>query len=44
MLPLALSGVALVLSLVALVVAWRRRPLPPAAPAASETSREDVNV
>lgn len=44
MLPLALSGVALVLSLVALVVAWRRRPLPPAAPAASEPSREDVNV
>jgi periplasmic copper chaperone A len=44
MLPLALSGVALVLSLVAIVVAWRRRPLPPAAPAASETSREDVNV
>lgn len=44
MLPLALSGVALVLSLVALVVAWRRRPLPPAAPTASEPSREDVNV
>ena len=44
MLPLALSGVALALSLVALVVAWRRRPLPPAAPAASEPSREDVDV
>jgi periplasmic copper chaperone A len=44
MLPLALSGAALVLSLVALVVAWRRRSLPPAAPAASEPSRKDVNV
>jgi uncharacterized protein YcnI len=43
-LPLALSGAALALSLVALVVAWRRRPLPPAAPTASEPSREDVNV
>jgi uncharacterized protein YcnI len=43
-LPLALSGAALVLSLVALVVAWRRRPLRPAAPTASEPSREDVNV
>jgi uncharacterized protein YcnI len=42
--PLVLSGAALVLSLVALVVAWRRRSLPPAAPAASEPSREDVNV
>jgi hypothetical protein len=44
MLPLALSGVALLLSLAALVVAWRRRPLPPAEPTASEPSREDVNV
>jgi len=44
MLPLALSGAALVLSLVALVVAWRRRPVRPAAPAASDPSPEDVNV
>jgi periplasmic copper chaperone A len=44
MLPLALSGAALALSLVALVVAWRRRPLPPAAPAASEPTRKNVNV
>jgi uncharacterized protein YcnI len=44
MLPLALSGVAVLLSLAALVVAWRRQPLPPAEPTASEPSREDVNV
>jgi uncharacterized protein YcnI len=44
MLPMALSGAALVVSLVALVVAWRRRPVPPAAPAESEPSPEDVNV
>jgi uncharacterized protein YcnI len=44
MLPLALSGAALVLSLVALVLAWRRRPVPSAVPAASEPNREDVNV
>ena len=44
MLPLALSGAALVLSLVALVLGWRRRPVPSAVPAASEPNREDVNV
>ena len=44
-LPLVLSGVAVLLSLIAAVLAWRRgrRPAPAAEPAASPT-REDVNV
>jgi uncharacterized protein YcnI len=44
-LPLVVSGAALALSVVALVLAWRggRRP-PPAAEAASLSTREDVNV
>jgi uncharacterized protein YcnI len=44
-LALILSGVALVLSVFAVVLAWRRsrRPAPPAEPASAAT-REDVNV
>ena len=44
-LPLVISGAALVLSLVAAVLAWRRGRRPsPAAEAASTPTREDVNV
>jgi uncharacterized protein YcnI len=44
-LPLVVSGVALALSLVAVVLAWRRRRRPaPAVDAAATPTREDVNV
>jgi uncharacterized protein YcnI len=44
-LPLLVSGLALALSLVAVVLAWRLRRRPAAAPdAASTSTREDVNV
>jgi periplasmic copper chaperone A len=44
-LPLVVSGLALALSLVAVVLAWRRgRRLAPAVEAASPPTREDVNV
>ena len=44
-LPLVVSGAALVLSLVAVVLAWRRgrRPAPAVEPASTPT-REDANV
>jgi hypothetical protein len=44
-LPLLVSGLALALSLVAVVLAWRLRRRPaPALDAASTSTREDVNV
>jgi uncharacterized protein YcnI len=43
-LPLVVSGVALVLSLVAVVLAWRRGRRPASAVEAASPSREDVNV